>query len=144
MSPIIGLKCLSILLVERPCHKHSQKLLLQFYWKDPKECGPYGQILLLNRHVKILAKLLAISLYTVMTDIISMELNCFIGRLHSFTNIRRPLSVVHSSTSSQGGGFLGCGEGVQPSWVAWLVCSIEKTQNWIKIDIIDSPSICLT
>ncbi len=55
---------------------------------------------LLNCGVKILSKLLASRLHTVMSDNIFMDQSGFIRSRHSFTNKRRQLGIVHSSASS--------------------------------------------
>lgn len=67
--------------------------------KNAADCGSYRPISLLNGDVKIIAKLLAIRLDTVIMDIISSDQTGFIRGRHSFSNIRRLLGVVHSSAS---------------------------------------------
>uniref|UniRef100_A0A3B4VI77 Reverse transcriptase domain-containing protein n=1 Tax=Seriola dumerili TaxID=41447 RepID=A0A3B4VI77_SERDU len=67
--------------------------------KNAVDRGSYRPISLLNGDVKILAKLLAIRLDNVMMDIILPDQTGFIRGRHSFSNIRRLLSVVHSPAS---------------------------------------------
>ena len=69
--------------------------------KDPLQCGSYRPISLLNLDVKILAKLLASRLDTVMPQVISMDQTGFMKDRHSFTNIRKLLNVVHSPASRE-------------------------------------------
>lgn len=66
--------------------------------KDSTECSSYRPISLLNVDMKILSKVLAASIGTVITDIISTDQTGFVRGLHSFINIRRLLNVVHAPT----------------------------------------------
>ena len=60
-----------------------------------------GKDPLQNLDVKILAKLLASRLDTVMPQVISMDQTGFMKDRHSFTNIRKLLNVVHSPASRE-------------------------------------------
>lgn len=74
-------------------------ILLLKHGKNPTDCASYRPISLLNADVKILAKLLAIRLDAAMADIISSDQTGFMRGRHSFSNIRRLISVVHSPVS---------------------------------------------
>ena len=67
--------------------------------KDPLECGSYRPISLLNADVKILAKLPGSRLDNVVSQVISIDQTGFMRGLHSFTNIRKLLNVLHSPAS---------------------------------------------
>lgn len=67
--------------------------------KEPTDCGSYRPISLLNVDVKILSKVLAARINTVITDIVSTDQTGFVKGRHSFINIRRLLNVVHSPSS---------------------------------------------
>ena len=69
--------------------------------KDPLNCGSYRPISLLNVDYKILAKILALRMETVIADIISTDQTGFIRDRHSSSNIRRLLNVVLSPASSE-------------------------------------------
>ena len=69
--------------------------------KDANECGSYRPISLLNADYKILAKVLAIRLETVIHQVFSEDQTGFIRNLHSFSNIRRLLNVIHSPVSGE-------------------------------------------
>ncbi|KAL0149602.1 hypothetical protein M9458_055129 [Cirrhinus mrigala] len=68
--------------------------------KDPLSCASYRPISLLSVDVKILAKILARRLESVMPKIISEDQTGFIGGRHSYSNIRRLLGVILSPSSS--------------------------------------------
>lgn len=67
--------------------------------KDPTNCSSYRPISLLNVDAKILAKILAGRLETVLPTIISEDQTGFIKNRHSFANIRRLLNIVYSHSS---------------------------------------------
>ncbi len=67
--------------------------------KDPVDCSSYRPISLLNVDVKILAKILASQLNTLISHIISSDQTGFVRGRHSFINICRLLNVVHSPAS---------------------------------------------
>lgn len=62
--------------------------------KDSTECGSYRPISLLNTDYKILAKILARRLETVLPDIISSDQTGFMKNRHSFSNIRKLLNIL--------------------------------------------------
>lgn len=64
--------------------------------KDSNECGSYRPISLLNNDYKILAKILALRLESVLQDIISSDQTGFMKNRHSFSNIRRLLNILLS------------------------------------------------
>ena len=64
--------------------------------KDPLSCASYRPISLLPVDVKILAKILARRLESVMPSIISEDQTGFIRGRHSYSNIRRLLGVILS------------------------------------------------
>ncbi|CAJ1062856.1 LINE-1 reverse transcriptase -like protein [Xyrichtys novacula] len=68
--------------------------------KDPLNCGSYRPISLLNADYKILAKILASRMETVISDMISVDQTGFIRDRHSSSNIRRLLNVILSPASS--------------------------------------------
>lgn len=68
--------------------------------KDPMSCASYRPISLLPVDVKILTKILARRLESVMPLIISEDQTGFIGGRHSYSNIRRLLWVILSPSSS--------------------------------------------
>lgn len=68
--------------------------------KDPLSCASYQPISLLPVDVKILSKILARRLESVMSKIISEDQTGFIGGRHSYSNIRRLLGVILSPSSS--------------------------------------------
>jgi len=63
--------------------------------KDPLKCNSYRPISLLNSDVKILAKILALRLDTVIENLISKDQTGFVRGQHSFSNIRRLLGVIN-------------------------------------------------
>lgn len=67
--------------------------------KNASDCGSYRPISLLNTDVKILSKVLAARINTVISDIISVDQTGFVRGRHSFVNIRKLLNVVHSPAS---------------------------------------------
>lgn len=69
--------------------------------KDPLERSSYRPISLLNVDVKILAKLLASRIDTVILVVISPFQTGFIRGRHSFTNLRRLLGIMHSPASRE-------------------------------------------
>lgn len=68
--------------------------------KDPLNCASYRPISLLPVDVKILAKILARRLESIMPQIISDDQTGFIRGRHSYSNIRRLLNVILSPSSS--------------------------------------------
>ncbi len=81
-------------------HQASISLLLKKD-KDPLSCSSYRPISLLNVDVKILAKVLALCLESVLPTIISSDQTGFIKNRQSFFNIRRTLNILYTSSSSQ-------------------------------------------
>lgn len=69
--------------------------------KDPTNCSSYRPISLLNVDIKILAKLIACRLETILPLVISEDQTGFIKNRHSFTNIRRLLSIINLPGSSE-------------------------------------------
>lgn len=67
--------------------------------KDPLNCTSYRPISLLSVDVKILAKVLAHRLEPILLLIISEDQTGFIKGRYSFSNIRRLLGVIHTSSS---------------------------------------------
>lgn len=68
--------------------------------KDPKECGAYRPISLLNVDAKILAKVLARRLEVILPQFISEDQTGFVKGRFSFSNIRKLLNIIHSSPST--------------------------------------------
>lgn len=68
--------------------------------KDPHMCSSYRPISLLNVDVKILAKILASRLETVLPNIISTDQTGFIKNRFSFFNVRRLLNILYHPMSS--------------------------------------------
>lgn len=68
--------------------------------KDPLECASYRPISLLNVDYKILAKLLATRLETVLPSIISPDQTGFIKNRHSFFNLRRLFNIMYNSSDT--------------------------------------------
>lgn len=68
--------------------------------KDPLHCTSYRPISLLNVDFKILSKLLAIRLESILPSIISPDQTGFIKNRHSFFNIRRLFNIVYNPSSS--------------------------------------------
>lgn len=64
--------------------------------KDPTNCGSYRPISLLNVDIKILAKVMAHRLESVLPKVISEDQTGFIKGRHSFSNIRRLANVIYS------------------------------------------------
>lgn len=69
--------------------------------KDPTSCGSYRPISLLNVDAKILAKILACRLESILPKIISDDQTGFIKGRHSFSNIRRLANVIYSPGPSR-------------------------------------------
>ena len=67
--------------------------------KDAMDCSSYRPISLFNADVKIISKVLATRINSVISDIISADQTGFMRGRHSFVNIRRLLNVVHSPAS---------------------------------------------
>lgn len=67
--------------------------------KDPLDCGSYRPISLLNVDVKILAKMLAKRLESVLPEIIHNDQTGFIRNRLLSHNIRRALNIIYSSNS---------------------------------------------
>lgn len=66
--------------------------------KDPLDCSSYRPISLLNVDFKLLSKLLAVRLESVLPSIISSDQTGFIKGRHSFFNIRQLCNVVYNSS----------------------------------------------
>ncbi len=68
--------------------------------KDPDKFSSYRPVSLLNVDVKILAKVLASRLETVLPTFMSEDQTGFIKNRHSFTNVPRLLNIVFSPSST--------------------------------------------
>lgn len=68
--------------------------------KDPRFCCNYRPISLLCADVKIVAKMLAKRLESIMSTIINPDQTGFIKSRHSYHNIRRLLNILYSSSST--------------------------------------------
>lgn len=68
--------------------------------RDPLSCGSYRPISLLSVDLKLLSKLLAMRLETVLTSIISPDQTGFIQNRYSFFNTRRLLNVMYNPSTS--------------------------------------------
>lgn len=77
----------------------SISLLLLKKDKDPLLCGSYRPISLLNVDFKILSKILALRLQTVLSPIIDPDQTGFMPNRQSFHNTRRLLNITASSCS---------------------------------------------
>lgn len=67
--------------------------------KEESDCSSYRPISLLNSDYKMLAKILAIRLKSVMFDIISSNQTGFMKNRHSFPNVRHFLNILFSPAS---------------------------------------------
>ena len=67
--------------------------------KDPLLCGNFRPISLLCADVKLLAKVLAKRLESVLTTIISTDQTGFVKDRHSFHNVRRLFDILYSPSS---------------------------------------------
>lgn len=67
--------------------------------KDSLDCGSYRPISLLNVDGKILSKILACRLETILPSIVAADQTGFIKGRHSFFNIRRLLNILYGPTS---------------------------------------------
>lgn len=68
--------------------------------KNPLQCGSYRPISLLNVDFKLLSKLLARRLETVLPSIVSLDQTRFIRNRHSFFNLRGVFNVVYNRSPS--------------------------------------------
>lgn len=68
--------------------------------QDPLDCASYRPISLLNVDYKILAKLLAIRLESVLPSIISPDQTGFIKNRHSFFNLRRLFNIIYNLSTT--------------------------------------------
>lgn len=68
--------------------------------KDPLDCGAYRPISLLNVDVKILSKVLAKRLETVLGSIVHTDQTGFVSHRLSFFNIRRVMNILYTSVPS--------------------------------------------
>lgn len=66
--------------------------------KDPLSCNSYRPISLINVDYKILSKLLAKRLETVLPSVINPDQTGFIKGRYAFSNIRRLLNVIYNSS----------------------------------------------
>ncbi len=64
--------------------------------KDPTECSSYRPISLLNVDTKILAKVLARRLESILPSVISEDQTGFVKNRHSYFNIRRLFDILYS------------------------------------------------
>lgn len=64
--------------------------------KDPLSCSSYRPISLLNVDFKLLSKMLALRLETVLPSIISPDQTGFIKNRHSFFNLRRLFNTIYN------------------------------------------------
>ncbi len=69
--------------------------------KDPSMCSSYRPISLLNVDVKILAKILAFRIDSLIPEIISPDQTGFVKGRYSYTNLRRLLGVLYSPASRE-------------------------------------------
>lgn len=69
--------------------------------KDPRECGSWRPISLLNADVKLLAKVLACRLDPCLLDIVSEDQTGFIRGRQLSSNVRRLLNIVLSPSGSK-------------------------------------------
>lgn len=68
--------------------------------KDPLASSSYCPISLLNADFKLLSKLLAICLESVLPSIISLNQTGFIRNRHSFSNLRQLFNVIYNTSTS--------------------------------------------
>lgn len=64
--------------------------------KDPLACASFRPISLLNVDFKILSKLLALRLDSILPSIISPDQTGFIRNRHSFSNLRQVFSTIYN------------------------------------------------
>ena len=69
--------------------------------KNPHDCSSYRPISLLNVDEKILAKVLALRLESVLPTIVSSDQSGFIKNRHLFFNVRSVFNIVYTSSTSQ-------------------------------------------
>lgn len=69
--------------------------------KDPLNCSSYRPISLLNVDVKILAKVLALRLESVLPSLVSCDQTGFIKNRQLFFNIRRVFNILYTPSSAQ-------------------------------------------
>ena len=67
--------------------------------KDPLLCGSYRPISLINVDAKLLAKVLAMRLDSILPSLISTDQTGFIKNRHSFFNIRRLFNIMYAPPS---------------------------------------------
>lgn len=82
-----------------PSRRQATISLIYEQGKDPDSCSSYRPISLLNIDVKILAKIFAFRLETVIHNIISEDQTGFIRNWHSFTNVCRLLNILFSPST---------------------------------------------
>ena len=68
--------------------------------KDPLDCTSYRPISLLNVDLKLLSKLLALRLDSILPTIISPDQTGFIKNRYSFYNLRRLYNIIYNQPSS--------------------------------------------
>lgn len=83
-----------------PTLSEASIILLPKKDKDPLLCSSYRPISLLNVDFKILAKLLAVRLQTVIPALINSDQTGFIPGRQSFSNTRRLFNILFSSTTN--------------------------------------------
>lgn len=77
--------------------------------KDPEECAPYRPISLINADAKLLAKILALSLATVIEDLIQDQTGFMLGK-GTDINIRRLFFNLDTAHDNVGTSFPRRGE----------------------------------
>ena len=69
--------------------------------KDPLACASYRPISLLNVDFKLLSKLLALRLDSILPSVISSDQTGFIRNRHSFSNLRRLFNTIYNVSTSK-------------------------------------------
>lgn len=109
--------------------------------KDPTSCGSYRPISLLNVDIKILAKVMAHRLESILPKVISEDRTGFIKGRHSFSNIRRLANVIYSPGPSSTAEAVISLDAEKAFGVEILVFHIGKVWVWGHVSGMDSSAL---